>query len=196
MDMLCNFVKDERKLSEFTLWYCNKQQALHWNGGYKSLMKRRHIINLTSEQFNHCVCYKLYTSYLCLHEMKSTFQVSGVLGHMWKKFGKIMKRSWWRQGISSKITQKNFLKPKLMSWKEHQTVISGAEWSCWQSTVPGVWLLGCLFRQQDNRIHQQTYVNFPTQSLKHCTIFCYVSLRMSELYFTKQYYGVWWWRRS
>ena len=29
MDMLCNFVKDERKLSEFTLWYCNKQQALH-----------------------------------------------------------------------------------------------------------------------------------------------------------------------
>lgn len=97
MDMLCNFVKDERKWSEFTLWYCNKEQALHLSGRYnKSLKKRLYIINLTSEQFNHCVCYKLYTSYLCLHEMKSAFQVSGVLRHMWKKLGKIVKIPWWR----------------------------------------------------------------------------------------------------
>lgn len=86
MDMLCNFVKDERKLSKnLHFGIVIKEQALHLSGGYnKSLKKRLYVINLTSEQFQPVCLLQLYTSYLCLHEVKSAFQVSGVLRHMWK----------------------------------------------------------------------------------------------------------------
>lgn len=131
MDLSCNFRKDKRQLLWLTLYYSRNSEHCIETIDKISLSRNNSKIWLGFWIHNPLCFVQIIYPHPCLPGIKSHCQVSVKPERVWKSDGKREKAMVRTSGTSEKIIQPNFPKHKILSSREHQTLLIGIEESCW-----------------------------------------------------------------